>query len=133
MQAQSEVVHAHKGICFLMGGSRPENNAWLLRDGKMSVPKPAIDRGDIKIVTKQFAREWLASEALRITEDALTKNNNNIQAIVASNDSTAGGGNFALPPQFVGQIFGTGPDSQLEGGQRIAECKQTNTIHKPNL
>src|SRR5216684_3236808 len=91
MQAQYALDHAPKGNYVLIGGSQTDNNALLLMDGQMSVLQPAVDRGDIKIVTKQFAREWLASEALRITEDALTKNNNDIQAIVASNDGTAGG------------------------------------------
>src|SRR5258706_75263 len=99
--------------------------------GKMNMLQPAVDRGDIKIVTMQYAREWLASEALRITEDALTKNNNNIQAIVASNDGTAGGAISALPPQLVGHILVTGQDAALDAVQRIVDGKQTMTIYKP--
>jgi hypothetical protein len=56
----------------------------------VDVLRPAIVRGDVKIISDQFAREWRADEALRITEDALTKTGKNIQAIVASNDGTAG-------------------------------------------
>jgi D-xylose transport system substrate-binding protein len=82
-------------------------------------------------VTQQYAREWLASEALRITEDALTKNNNNIQAIVASNDGTAGGAVSALPPQLVGRVLVTGQDAALDAVQRVVEGKQTMTIYKP--
>src|SRR5258705_3302334 len=91
LQAQYALDNRPKGNYVLIGGSQTDNNAVLLMEGQMSVLQPPIDRGDIKIVTKQFAREWLASEAVRITEDALTKNNNDIQAIVASNDGTAGG------------------------------------------
>jgi D-xylose transport system substrate-binding protein len=131
MQAQYALDHAPKGNYVLIGGSQTDNNALLLIDGQMSVLQPAIDRGDIKIVAKQFAREWLASEALRITEDALTKNNNNIQAIVASNDGTAGGAISALPPQMVGRIVVTGQDAALDALQRIVEGKQTMTIYKP--
>src|SRR5437588_2898771 len=79
MQAQYALGHAPKGNYVLIGGSQTDNNAILLMEGQMSVLQPAVDRGDIKIVAKQFAREWLASEALRIAEDALTKNNNDIQ------------------------------------------------------
>lgn len=131
MQAQYALDHAPKGNYVLIGGSQTDNNAILLVEGQMSVLQPAVDRGDIKIVTKQFAREWLASEALRITEDALTRNNNNIQAIVASNDGTAGGAISALPPQLVGQILVTGQDAALDAVQRVAEGKQTMTIYKP--
>ena len=73
----------------------------------------------------------LASEALRITEDALTKNNNNIQAIVASNDGTAGGAISALPPQLVGKVLVTGQDASLDAVQRIVQGSQTMTIYKP--
>jgi D-xylose transport system substrate-binding protein len=131
MQAQYALDHAPKGNYVLIGGSQTDNNAILLVEGQMSVLKPAVDRGDIKIVTNQYAREWLASEALRITEDALTKNNNNIQAIVASNDGTAGGAISALPPQLVGKVLVTGQDAALDAVQRIVEGKQTMTIYKP--
>src|SRR3989441_6913862 len=97
----------------------------------MSGVQPAIGRGDIKIVAKQFAREWLASEALRITEDALTKTGNDIKAIVASNDGTAGGAVSALPPQLVGKVLVTGQDAALDAVQRVVQGEQTMTIYKP--
>ena len=131
MQAQYALDHAPKGNYVLIGGSQTDNNAILLVEGQMSVLQPAVDRGDIKIVTKQFAREWLASEALRIMEDALTKNNNDIQAVVASNDGTAGGAISALPPQLIGKVLVTGQDASLDAVQRIVEGKQTMTIYKP--
>ena len=92
--------------------------------------QPAIDRGDIKIVADQFARDWLASEAHRITEDALTKSGNDVQAIVASNDGTAGGAVSALPPNLVGKVLITGQDAQLDACQRIVEGRQTMTVYK---
>jgi D-xylose transport system substrate-binding protein len=131
MQAQYALDHKPKGNYVLIGGSQTDNNAILLVEGQMSVLQPAVDRGDIKIVTKQFAREWLASEALRITEDALTKNNNDIQAIVASNDGTAGGAISALPPQLVGKVLVTGQDAALDAVQRIVQGSQTMTVYKP--
>src|ERR1041384_3376208 len=133
MQAQYALDHAPKGNYVLIGGSQTDNNALLLIEGQMQVLKPAVDRGQIKIVTQQYAREWLASEALRITEDALTKNNNDIQAIVASNDGTAGGAISALPPDLVGRVLVTGQDAALDAVQRIVEGKQTMTIYKPIL
>ncbi|HEY6045990.1 MAG TPA: substrate-binding domain-containing protein, partial [Pyrinomonadaceae bacterium] len=131
MQAQYALDHAPKGNYVLIGGSQTDNNALLLIEGQMSVLQPAIDKGQIKIVAKQFAREWLASEALRIMEDALTKNNNDIQAVIASNDGTAGGAVSALPPQLVGKVLVTGQDASLDAVQHIVEGKQTMTIYKP--
>src|SRR5713101_7647360 len=131
MQAKYALDHAPKGNYVLIGGSPTDNNAILLRDGQMQVLKPAIASGDIKIISDQFAKEWKAEEALRITEDALTKNNNDIQAIVASNDGTAGGAISALPPQLVGKVLVTGQDASLDAVQRIVEGRQTMTIYKP--
>jgi len=131
MQASYALKYAPKGNYVLIGGSQTDNNAILLVQGQMNILQPAVDRGDIKIVTTQYAREWLASEALRITEDALTKNNNDIKAIVASNDGTAGGAISALPPQLVGNILVTGQDAALDAVQRVVEGKQTMTIYKP--
>jgi len=131
MQAQYALDHAPKGNYVLIGGSETDNNALLLMEGQMSVLQPAVDKGQIKIVAKRYAREWLASEALRIMEDALTKNNNDIQAVVASNDGTAGGAISALPPQLVGKVLVTGQDAALDAVQRVVEGKQTMTVYKP--
>jgi D-xylose transport system substrate-binding protein len=98
----------------------------------MNILKPAIDRGDVKIISDQFAREWKAEEAQRLTEDALTKTKNDIQAIVASNDGTAGGAISALDVAgLTGKVLVTGQDAQLDAVQRIARGTQTMTIYKP--
>src|SRR5437870_3130617 len=131
MQAQYALDNVPKGNYVLIGGSPTDNNALLLRDGQMNVLKPAIARGDIRIISDQFAKEWKAEEALRITEDALTKTNNDIKAIVASNDGTAGGAISALPPQLVGKVLVTGQDAALDAVTRIVDGKQTMTIYKP--
>lgn len=91
LQAQGVFDAKPKGNYFLLGGAPTDNNAKMLREGQLKVLKPAIDRGDIKVVGQQWVPEWSASTALRIVEDALTANNNKIDAIVASNDGTAGG------------------------------------------
>jgi D-xylose transport system substrate-binding protein len=131
MQAQYALQHVPKGNYVLIYGSQTDNNALLLKDGQTKVLKPAIDKGDVKVVAEQFAREWLASEARRIMDDALTKSGNNIQAVVASNDGTAGGAISALPPQLVGKVLVTGQDAELAACQRIARGEQTMTIYKP--
>src|ERR1700730_8214181 len=130
MQGKYALDHVPKGNYVLIGGSQTDNNALLLRQGQMNILQPAIDRGDIKLVANQFARDWLASEAHRITEDALTKSGNDIQAIVASNDGTAGGAVSALPPALEGKVLVTGQDAQLDACQRIVEGRQTMTVYK---
>jgi D-xylose transport system substrate-binding protein len=132
MQAQYALDHAPKGNYVLIGGSPTDYNAMLLRSGQMKVLYPAINRGDIKIISQQYAREWRADEALRITEDALTRTGKNIQAIVASNDGTAGGAVSALEAAgLAGKVIVTGQDAQKDAVQRIVRGTQTMTIYKP--
>ncbi len=124
--------HVPKGNYVLIGGSPTDYNAILLRKGQMNILKPAVDRHDIKIISDQFAREWKAEEALRITEDALTRTGNKIQAIVASNDGTAGGAISALEAAgLAGKVLVTGQDAQKDAMQRIVKGTQTMTIYKP--
>lgn len=132
MQADYAIKHVPKGNYVLIGGSPTDYNALLLRKGQMNVLKPAIDRQEIKVISEQFAREWKAEEALRITEDALTRTGNKIQAIVASNDGTAGGAVSALEAAGIaGKVLVTGQDAQKDAVQRIVKGTQTMTIYKP--
>ena len=131
MQADYAVKQRPKGNYVLIGGSPTDFNAILLRRGQEKILKPYVDRGDIKIISSQFAREWKAEEALRITEDALTKTGNKIDAIIASNDGTAGGAISALEAAgLAGKVLVTGQDAQRDAIQRIVKGTQTMTIWK---
>ena len=88
---------APKGNYVLIGGAPTDNNALLLREGQMNMLKPAVDRGDVKIISDQFAqrvagRGGAAHHRGRADADEATTS----QAIVASNDGTAGGAISAL-------------------------------------
>ena len=131
MQAEYALKNKPKGNYVLIGGSPTDYNALLLRKGQMNILDPAVKRGDIKIVSQQFAREWKAEEALRITEDALTRTGNKIDAIVASNDGTAGGAISALEAVgLAGKVLVTGQDAQKDAVQRIAKGTQAMTVYK---
>src|SRR5471032_2293259 len=132
MQAQGVFNAQPKGNYFMLGGSPTDNNAKMLREGQMKILKPAIDRGDIKIVGQQWVPEWSAATALRITEDALTANNNKIDAIVASNDGTAGGAIQALAAQkLAGKVPVSGQDADLAAVRRVIAGTQAMTVYKP--
>jgi D-xylose transport system substrate-binding protein len=132
MQAQYLVEKAPKGNYILIGGAQTDNNAKLFRQGQMKVLQPFIDKGDIKIVADQWARDWLADEALKHTENALTMSNNDVVAVVASNDGTAGGVIQALNTQKLnGKVLVSGQDADLAALQRIVDGSQTMTVYKP--
>lgn len=132
MQAKYLIEKAPKGNYILIGGAQTDNNARMFRAGQMRVLQPLIDKGEIKVVADQWARDWLAEEALKHTENALTMNNNNVVAVVASNDGTAGGVVQALNTQKLnGKVFVSGQDADLAALQRIVEGSQTMTVYKP--
>ena len=132
MQARYLLDKAPKGNYVLIGGAPTDNNALLFRKGQMKALQPAIDGGAVKVVSDQWAKDWLASEALRITEDALTKSGRDVQAVVASNDATAGGAISALEVQgLAGKVVVSGQDADLAALQRIVAGKQAMTVYKP--
>jgi D-xylose transport system substrate-binding protein len=132
LQAKYLLDHAPKGNYILIGGSPTDNNAHMVREGQLQVLKPAIERGQIKIVADQWAKDWLPSEALRHTENALTQANNNVVAVVTSNDSTAGGAIQALAEQkLAGKVFVSGQDADVAAAQRVASGTQSMTVYKP--
>jgi D-xylose transport system substrate-binding protein len=132
MQAEGVVKLQPKGNYYLLGGAPTDNNAKMLREGQMKILKPYVDKGDIKIVGQQWVKEWSASEALSIVENALTANNNRIDAIVASNDGTAGGAIQALAAQkLAGKVPVSGQDADIAAVKRVIAGTQAMTVYKP--
>jgi len=132
LQAQSLVALKPKGNYYLLGGAPTDNNAKILREGQLKVLQPLADKGDIKIVGKQWVKDWSASEALSIVENALTANGNKIDAVVASNDATAGGAIQALAAQkLTGKVVVSGQDADLAAVRRVIAGTQAMTVYKP--
>jgi D-xylose transport system substrate-binding protein len=122
-----------KGNYVMVYGASTDNNAVIMKKSELEVLQPAIDKKDINIVADDFMTDWKPELALNFAENALTKNNDNIQAFVVSNDGMAGGVVSALEKKGLanGKIIVTGQDAALDALQRIAEGKQTMTVYKP--
>lgn len=132
LQAQGVLAQKPKGNYYLLGGAPTDNNAKMLREGQLKVLQPLIDKGDIKVVGKQWVKDWSASEAMSIVENALTANGNRIDAVVASNDGTAGGAIQALTAQKLqGKVAVSGQDADLAAVKRVIAGTQTMTVYKP--
>lgn len=132
LQGEAILKMIPKGKYFLMGGSPTDNNAKMFRAGQMKAIQSSIDNGDIEIVGDQWIKDWLPEEAMKIMENALTANNNQIDAVIASNDSTAGGAIQALAAQnLAGKVPISGQDADLAAVKRVAEGTQTVTVYKP--
>jgi D-xylose transport system substrate-binding protein len=132
LQAQSLVTHAPKGNYILMGGSPLDPNSKVVRAGQMSVLQPLIDRSDIKILTDIWIPEWSATQAYVLVTKALHDLKVPLTAIVASNDSTAGGAIQALEDNNLsGKVLVTGQDADLVAVARLYEGTQLMTVYKP--
>ena len=134
LQAEYLLRKKPKGNYFLLGGAPTDNNAQLLRKGQMRALQAAIDGGDIRLVAdgQHWAVNWDPRDALKKAEQVLTQTNNMVDAVVASNDGTAGGVIQALEGQnLAGSVIVSGQDAELAACQRIVKGTQTMTVYKP--
>jgi len=120
-----------KGSYAVFAGAPTDNNAKLYREGGLSMIKPLVDKGDIKIVMDQWITDWQPTIAMNLMQNALTANNNKIDAVLAPNDNTAGGIIQALAGVgLAGKVPVTGQDAEDTAAQRIVQGTQAMTVFK---
>ncbi|MCS5603212.1 MAG: D-xylose ABC transporter substrate-binding protein [Paracoccus sp. (in: a-proteobacteria)] len=131
MQAQAVFDAQPKGNYVMIKGSPTDPNADFLRGGQQEVLQKAIDAGDITIVGEAYTDGWLPANAQRNMEQILTAQNNEVDAVVASNDGTAGGVIAALTAQGLdGVVPVSGQDGDHAALNRIAKGTQTVDVWK---
>lgn len=129
--AEYALQHVPKGKYAMVYGASTDNNALIMKKEQLAVLQPALDKKDITIVCDQFIRDWKNDLALSFAEDCLTKQNDDVQAFVVSNDGMAGGVISAISKRGLNNILVTGQDAGLEALQNIAKGKQSMTVYKP--
>jgi D-xylose transport system substrate-binding protein len=130
--AEYALEKASEGNYVMVYGAGTDNNAVIMKKEQLDVLKSAIDSGKIKIVAENFIPDWRPEEALKMAENALTQNADNVKAFVVSNDGMAGGVISALEKKgLAGKILVTGQDAALDALQRIAQGTQSMTVYKP--
>lgn len=136
-EAQAQYLIDHlptpgKGKIVRIYGAPTDNNAKQFKQGQDNVLQPYMDRGDIQVIHQDWATDWQPKIAKDITAAAITKHGMTFDAILASNDGTAGGAIQALrETDATAKILVTGQDADLAACQRIAEGSQAMTIYKP--
>lgn len=131
MQARAVYAVQPEGNYAFIKGSSADPNADFLFAGQMEVLKDAIDSGKIRNVGEAYTDGWLPANAQRNMEQILTANNNAIDAVVASNDGTAGGVIAALAAQgLAGSVPVSGQDGDHAALNRIALGTQTVSVWK---
>ncbi|MGD9210536.1 MAG: substrate-binding domain-containing protein [Desulfobacteraceae bacterium] len=130
-QARGVLEKVDKGNFVMLGGSPTDNNALLFRKGQMEIIQPLVDKGQIKIVADQWVENWSSANATKIMENILTAQQNNIDAVVASNDGTALGALQAMKAQGLsGKVPISGQDATAAGCKSIVEDELTMTVFK---
>jgi len=115
----------------MLGGSPTDNNAILFRQGQMEIVQPYVDEGIVTIVADQWVDNWDALNALNIMDNILTAQNNEIDAVVASNDGTALGALEAMSAQgLAGVVPISGQDATAPGCNSIVKGELTVSILK---
>jgi ABC-type xylose transport system, periplasmic component len=115
------------GNIITIFGPTSDHNVALVEQGFNDVIK---DSG-LNIIQKVYAKEWLAEEAFKAVNSALTKNPD-IDGVMCGNDNLASEAVRALSEnRLAGKVVVTGQDADLVACQRIVEGTQTMTVYKP--
>ena len=113
-------------------GAPTDNNAKLFKQGQDNILEPLIKSGKIVVVHEDWALDWKPEVAKKIMNAAITKAGQEIDAVLASNDGTAGGAIQSLSEEgLAGKVLVTGQDADLAACQRIMRGTQAMTVYKP--
>lgn len=113
-------------------GSKTDTNAFTFKQGQDDVILPAVAKGLVEVLHEDWADDWKPENSKRIMNAAITKHGGQIQAVLASNDGTAGGAIQAMKEVgTMGKVIVTGQDAELVAVQRIVGGEQSMSIYKP--
>ncbi len=130
MQARAVFKIAPKGRYVMIKGSPTDPNADFLRGGQQEIIQQAVSAGDITIIGESYTDGWLPANAQASMEQILTAHDNRVDAVIASNDGTAGGVVAALTAQGMEGIPLSGQDGDHAALNRIALGTQTVSVWK---
>src|SRR5665213_1307238 len=131
MQAQAVFALVPKGNYVFIKGNSADPNADFVKSGQDEVVGAAVKSGDIKNVGESYTDNWDPANAQKEMEQFLTKNNNEVDAVLSENDGMAGGVVAALAAQgLAGQVPVSGQDGDHAALNRIALGTQTVSVWK---
>jgi D-xylose transport system substrate-binding protein len=114
-----------------LAGSPTDNNATLFTKGQTEILQPYVDSGKIEIIAQQGIDNWDPANAVKVMENILAAEGNDIDAVVASNDGTALGALQAMKAQgLAGTVPISGQDATADGSNSIVKGELTVSILK---
>lgn len=119
-----------KGNYVLIGGDPGQTGSTQMQEGYHSVIDAAVASGDIKIVADQFTPKWKTEPAQANAENALTRNDNKVDAFLVSYDGMSLGVLQAISGAGIkaGSIPVTGQDMELSAAQAIVEGRMYGSV-----
>jgi D-xylose transport system substrate-binding protein len=131
MQARAIFAVVPEGNYVFIKGNSADANADFLREGQQEILQAALDSGAIVNVGEMYTDNWDPAVAQTNMEQILTQNDNMVDAVVASNDGTAGGVVTALAAQgLAGIVPVSGQDGDAAALNRVALGTQTVSVWK---
>lgn len=130
MQARGVYAAKPKGSYVMIKGSPTDPNADFLRAGQQEVLDAAVKQGDVRIVGEEYTEGWKPEVAQRNMEQILTRTGGKVDAVVASNDGTAGGVIAALAARGLKGVPVSGQDGDHAALNRVALGTQTVSVWK---
>ncbi|HMO83401.1 MAG TPA: substrate-binding domain-containing protein [Lacipirellulaceae bacterium] len=113
-------------------GPKTDHTSTQFKQGQDEVLEPYIRSGTVKILHEDYAESWKPENAKKIVNAAITAHGPTIDAVLATNDGTAGGAVQALLEEgLAGKVLVTGQDADLAACQRIARGWQSMSVYKP--
>ena len=115
--AEPSLAAVPKGNYVLIGGDAGQTGSTQMQEGYHDVLDPLVAKGDIKIVMDQFTPQWKTEPAQANAENALTQNDNKVDAFLVSYDGMSLGVLQAIEAAGIkpGSIPVTGQDMELAG------------------
>ncbi|HEX8952652.1 MAG TPA: substrate-binding domain-containing protein [Polyangia bacterium] len=131
LQAEAAVkATGGQGNFVLLDGQAGHSVALEIARGYYSVLQPLIDAGKIHVVVEKSHDSWSPEQALKTVEDAITKTQGHIAAILANNSGMARGAVQAVQAARLANVFIAGADADAANVEYVCEGKQSVEVLK---
>ncbi len=113
----------------LLEGAKGDKVAAEITRGYYDVLKASIDKKQVVVSADEASSDWSSDQALKTTQTALTKTNNNLHAVLANNPALARGAMQALDQQkLLGKVFVAGASVDTDNLRALCNGQQNLAV-----
>jgi D-xylose transport system substrate-binding protein len=118
-----------KPAVAILDGAPTDSFATDLKKGYGEILQPKFDSGEFRKVSQQAVPQWDGQKALTIFEQMLQKSDNEIDGVVAANDTIANATIAALKARKLDYVPTSGLDATSQALQHILAGEQSFTVY----